>query len=114
MISPLDPLIPSSSTLSTPVGSTFSPPMTKFSLLRYGYFIYDGAVIFSPSVQRKFRVSRIARLCGCRARSDTFCGLFRVRFDRGSQRNLALILVTRDPKAAAIDRTGYAVSEIDG
>ncbi|PKU78606.1 hypothetical protein MA16_Dca011163 [Dendrobium catenatum] len=75
MISPLDPLIPSSSTPSTSgcTISTFSPPMNKVSLLRYGHFIYDGAVIFSPSVQRKFL----------------------------------------DPKAAAIDQTGYAVSEID-
>ncbi|KAH0459446.1 hypothetical protein IEQ34_012260 [Dendrobium chrysotoxum] len=83
----------------------------KLALQRYGHYLYDGLVIFSPSVQRfGGSLDQAAVLDFVDAGHD----LILAADSYASDLIRGIASECGDPDAVVIDHVGYAVSEIDG
>ncbi|PKU82489.1 Dolichyl-diphosphooligosaccharide--protein glycosyltransferase 48 kDa subunit [Dendrobium catenatum] len=88
----------------------------KLALQRYGHYLYDGLVIFSPSVQRfGGSLDQAAVLDFVDAGHDLILAADSYASDliRGIASECGVDF-DEDPDAVVIDHVGYAVSEIDG
>ncbi|KAK6128463.1 hypothetical protein DH2020_037795 [Rehmannia glutinosa] len=86
---------------------------------RYGQYLYDGLILFSPSTENLFRVWRVVGCGGVLDFVDSGHDLILAADSNAADlvRNIAAecgVDFDEDPSAVVIDHTGYAISETEG